>query len=150
MHTDPNQKSKPPGRSTSSLLSAAVNVEPDVKTEPVKACSVEPHKCIFCPWCGHNLRDECSPVKAEPDESAKAESVHVPRPGLDAIRSTLRVNGIPLQNEPVSAKSEPKSEPVLTPPVLDAHAQAAIDALQTRKELRAEESKKQGEAERKA
>ena len=143
----PTKKIKPPGRSTSSLLSAAINVEPDVKTEPVKACSVEPHKCIFCPWCGHNLRETCSPVKAEPDEPAKAESVHVPRPGLDAI---LRVNGTPLQNEPVSAESELKSEPVLTPPVLDAHAQAAIDALQTRKELRAGESKKQREADRKA
>ena len=111
--------------------------------------------CNFCPSCGNKLLGACThdhqPVTHEPaDEVA------------DAIRRKLRINGMPVSSyqlespkfEPPKLESPKPKSPNLEsdeqPPTLDPHAQAAIAALQTRRDLKKQEkaTQKQKQADR--
>jgi len=124
-------------------------IESQLKAEPIKFAPklepVEQHAtCNFCPSCGHTLHGACShaaaPVKDEPADVAIDAA--------NAIRLKLRLNGEPLPDQRLASLPAPAKLPAPAaklddsedmPPILDEHAQAALAALQTRRELKRSE-----------
>ena len=118
-------------------------------TEPVPATpKMEPREAKFCPECGFHLTgckhepDSVSPIVKH--EAASASQIGSHAPAHDDVRSKLRINGRPMSALPAVVKKEgemkeekeeeDEEKPVPAKPVLDAHSQAAIDALRLRKD----------------
>lgn len=122
-------------------------IEPPLKAEHLKIEpkleTVERHAHNFCPSCGHTLHGACSAAVPQKEEPVDAFT-----DAAAAIRSKLRLNGEPVPARPLASLPAPACLPAPAvkledseglPPILDAHALAAIEALKTRKELKRQE-----------
>lgn len=106
------------------------------KTEPAPATpKKEPREAKFCPECGfHLIGCKHEPESVSPIVKSEAASASQTVSTDDDVRHKLRINGRPLAELPPVVKKEEEEEE----PVLDAHSQAAIDALRLRKDKKRE------------
>lgn len=136
-HTPAQQRFSGSSTSPCSKSDSFMHESPEVEPSPVKA-ELKHHN--FCPSCGHNLcgahshgaapvKLGASPVKLEPVQDAAA-----------AIKEKLRINGVSMLALPAKLElPNPATKPdaaEVQPPTLDPIAQAAIEALRTRRELK--------------